>query len=99
MPPDESRSEGTPSLSEVPNAGAQRFGYFGAFAKVTRRKGETASGSTRSNGYSQRTPKAWSAQRPPRRQKKGQPKLPKMPCVLIKPGRIKASCACSHPSR
>ncbi len=43
MPPDESRSEGTPSHSEAPNAGAKPFGYFGAFAKVTRRKGETAS--------------------------------------------------------
>ena len=54
MPPDESRNEGTPSLGEVPNAGAQTFGYFGAFAKVTRRKGGTISGRYRSNGY---TPK------------------------------------------
>jgi len=50
MPPDESRNEGTPSQSEVPNAGAQRFGSFWAFAKGTRRKGETASGNTRRNG-------------------------------------------------
>ena len=51
MPPDESRNEGTPSQSEVPNAGAQTFGSFGAFAKGTRRKGETLSGRYRSNGY------------------------------------------------
>ena len=51
MPPDESRNEGTPSLSEVPNAGAQPFGSFLAFEKGTRRKGETASRRTRSNGY------------------------------------------------
>jgi len=50
MPPDESRNEGTPSQSEVPNAGVQTFGYFGAFAKVTRRKGGTIIRNTRSNG-------------------------------------------------
>jgi len=55
MPPDESRNEGTPSFSEAPNAGAQTFGSFGAFAKGTRRKGETASGSTRRNGYSHKS--------------------------------------------
>jgi hypothetical protein len=43
MPSDEFRNEGTPSHSEGPNAGAQTFGSFGAFAKGTRRKGETAS--------------------------------------------------------
>jgi hypothetical protein len=51
MPPDECRSEGTPSLSEGPYVRGETFGYFGAFAKVTRRKGETASRRYRRNGY------------------------------------------------
>ena len=52
MPPDGLRSEGTLSLSEVPYAGAKPFGLpFRRLEKVTRRKGETASGSTRNNGY------------------------------------------------
>jgi len=55
MPPDESRNEGTPSQSEVPNAGAQPFGYFLAFEKVTRCKSGTASSNTRRNGYSPQT--------------------------------------------
>ncbi|AZC50497.1 hypothetical protein C4K35_2914 [Pseudomonas chlororaphis subsp. piscium] len=41
---------GNPSLSEDRTLGARAFGYFGLF-KVTRRKGETASGRDRSNGY------------------------------------------------
>ena len=41
-----------PEPKRGPNAGAQPFGYFLASEKVTRRKGETASRSTRSNGYS-----------------------------------------------
>jgi hypothetical protein len=53
MPPDESRNEGTPSQSEVPNAGAQRFWLlFWRLKKVTRRKGETIRSRYRSNGYS-----------------------------------------------
>ncbi len=59
-----------PEPRRGPNAGAQRFGYFLAFEKVTRCKSGTASGNTQKNGYSQRTPKAWSAQRPPRHKKK-----------------------------
>jgi len=51
MPPDGCRSEGTPSLSEGPDAWGETFGSFGAFAKGTRRKGETLSGRYRSNGY------------------------------------------------
>ena len=51
MPPDGHRSEGTLSLGEVPYAGAKPFAYFSAFGKVSRCKSETASGSTRSNGY------------------------------------------------
>ena len=39
-----------PEPERGPYAGAQRFGYFWASAKVTRRKGETASRNTRSNG-------------------------------------------------
>ncbi len=51
MPPDEYRSEGTPSLSEGPYVRGETFGSFGAFAKGTRRKGETTSRRYRSNGY------------------------------------------------
>ena len=51
MPPDECRSEGTPSLSEGPYVRGETFGYFGAFAKVTRRKGGTLGGRYRRNGY------------------------------------------------
>jgi hypothetical protein len=58
MPPDGHRSEGTLSLSEVPYAGAKPFGLpFRRLEKVTRCKSETASGSTRSNGYSPNPPK------------------------------------------
>jgi hypothetical protein len=69
MPPDESRSEGTPSLSEAPNAGAKPFAYFSAFGKVSRCKSGTASRNTRRNGYSPKTtqslvgPKAANTQR------------------------------------
>jgi hypothetical protein len=51
MPPDGHRSEGTPSLSEVPYAGAKPFAYFSAFGKVSRCKSETASRRYRRNGY------------------------------------------------
>ncbi|CAN1604092.1 transposase [Pseudomonas mediterranea] len=54
-PTEQCRSEGTPSLGEVPSGGAQTFGYFGAFAKVTRRKGGITSGRYRSNGYTHDT--------------------------------------------
>ncbi len=67
MPPDECRSEGTPSLGEGPDAWGETFGYFGAFAKVTRRKGGTIGGRYRRNGYVLGQPTAWSADRPPSR--------------------------------
>ncbi len=51
MPPDEYRSEGTPSPGEGPYVRGETFGSFGAFAKGTRRKGETISRRYRSNGY------------------------------------------------
>ena len=54
MPPDEYRNEGTPSLSEGPDArGEPFFAYlFLAFEKkVSRRKGETVSRHNRRNGY------------------------------------------------
>ena len=54
MPPDGQRSEGTPSLSEGPDArGEPFFTYlFLAFEKkVSRRKGETLSRRYRRNGY------------------------------------------------
>ena len=57
MPPDECRSEGTPSLSEGPYVRGETFGSFGAFAKGTRRKGETASRRYRRNGYVHRQQK------------------------------------------
>ena len=47
-----------PEPRRGPYAGAKTFGYFGAFAKVTRRKGETASRNTRSNGYAHNPKKA-----------------------------------------
>jgi hypothetical protein len=51
MPPDGHRSEGTPSLSEGPYVRGETFGYFGAFAKVTRCKSGTVSRRYRRNGY------------------------------------------------
>ncbi|EJL99533.1 hypothetical protein PMI19_04067 [Pseudomonas sp. GM16] len=45
------------ALASGPNAGAQTFGSFGAFAKGTRCKSETASGNPRRNGYT-RNPKS-----------------------------------------
>ncbi len=52
MPPDECRSEGTPSLGEVPYAWGERFCLlFWRLKKVSRRKGETLSGRYRRNGY------------------------------------------------
>ena len=46
------RSEGTPSLGEVPSGGAQTFWLLlGRLPKVTRRKGGTLSSRYRSNGY------------------------------------------------
>ncbi len=51
MPPDECRSEGTPSPGEGPDAGAKPFAYFSAFGKVSRCKSETASSRYRRNGY------------------------------------------------
>ncbi|CAI8900101.1 hypothetical protein EMIT0P258_30522 [Pseudomonas sp. IT-P258] len=53
MPPDEYRSEGTPSLSEGPYVRGERFllTFLGACKKVSRRKGETASRRYRRNGY------------------------------------------------
>ncbi|SEB68931.1 hypothetical protein PS893_03087 [Pseudomonas fluorescens] len=52
MPPDEYRSEGTPSLSEGPYVRGETFWLLlGRLPKGTRRKGETASRRYRSNGY------------------------------------------------
>ena len=52
MPPDGHRSEGTPSLSEVPYAWGEPFWVlFWRLKKVPRRKGETLSSRYRSNGY------------------------------------------------
>ena len=53
-----------------PNVRAKTFWFLlGRLPKGTRRKGETASRNTQKNGYSPKTPKAWSAQRPPRPKK------------------------------
>ncbi|CAI8747143.1 hypothetical protein EMIT0P4_160066 [Pseudomonas sp. IT-P4] len=44
MPPDEYRSEGTPSLSEGPYVRGETFWFLlGRLPKGTRRKGETTS--------------------------------------------------------
>jgi hypothetical protein len=47
-----------PEPKRGPNAGAKTFASFGAFAKGSRCKSETASSSTRSNGYVPHQPKA-----------------------------------------
>ena len=65
-----------PAAKEPEPARAERrskpFGLpFWRLKKVTRRKGGTVISNTRKNGYSPRTPGAWSAQRPPRHKKKG----------------------------
>ncbi len=66
MSPDGYRSEGTPSLSEGPDAGARPFGSFSwRLTKGTRRKGETISRRYRSNGYVHSQQNTWSALRPP----------------------------------
>ncbi len=53
MPPDECRSEGTPSPGEGPYVRGERFllPFLGACKKGSRRKGETASRRYRRNGY------------------------------------------------
>jgi len=61
--PDGYRSEGTPSLSEGPDARGETFASFGAFAKGSRCKSETISGRYRRNGYVHPERK-WSAVRP-----------------------------------
>nr|BFE97392.1 hypothetical protein GCM10020185_79280 [Pseudomonas brassicacearum subsp. brassicacearum] len=56
-PTEQCRSEGTPSLGEVPSGGAEAFWLlfdwagFRASQKVTRRKGGTLSRRYRNNGY------------------------------------------------
>ncbi|CAI8773992.1 hypothetical protein EMIT0P171_170071 [Pseudomonas sp. IT-P171] len=79
MSPDEYRSEGTPSLSEGPDArGEPFFAYFFlAFEKkVSRRKGETASRRYRRNGYVLNQPEPG---RLPGRQDKDHCKPPRCP--------------------
>ncbi len=44
-------AKGPRALARGRTPGAKTFGYFGAFAKVTRRKGGTISRHNRSNGY------------------------------------------------
>ena len=52
MPPDEYRSEGTPSLSEGPYVRGETFWFLlGRLPKGTRRKGETLSRRYPKNGY------------------------------------------------
>ncbi|MNN85265.1 hypothetical protein D3C76_667710 [compost metagenome] len=52
MPPDEYRSEGTPSLSEGPYVRGETFWLLlGRLPKVTRCKSGTVSRRYRSNGY------------------------------------------------
>ncbi len=47
-----------PEPKRGPYAGAKPFGYFSASGKVTRRKGETASRHTQTNGYAHNPKKA-----------------------------------------
>ncbi|AXK56792.1 hypothetical protein DWF74_26790 [Pseudomonas protegens] len=56
-PPEQCRSEGTPSLGEAPDAGAESLWLLWAPSKVTRCKSGTLSGRTRSNGYVPQTPR------------------------------------------
>jgi hypothetical protein len=66
--PDGYRNEGTPSLSEGPDARGETFWFLlGRLPKGTRRKGETISGRYRRNGYVPDQPTDWSADRPPSR--------------------------------
>ncbi|MNE79501.1 hypothetical protein D3C80_1759930 [compost metagenome] len=51
MPTEQCRSEGTPSLGEVPSGGAEAFCLLLRFSKVSRRQGGTLSGRYRSDGY------------------------------------------------
>ncbi|KPU58550.1 hypothetical protein AN403_3625 [Pseudomonas fluorescens] len=61
MPPDEYRSEGTPSLGEGPDVRGERFFCLlflrRLLKKVSRRQGEIASRRYRSNGYTHRQQK------------------------------------------
>src|SRR5450830_1643730 len=50
-PTDSSRSEGTPSLSEVPSGGARALWLLWGFSKVTRCKSGTISRRYQKNGY------------------------------------------------
>ena len=50
-PTEQCRSEGTPSLGEVPSGGARAFCLLLRFSKVSRRQGGTLSSRYRSNGY------------------------------------------------
>jgi len=54
-PTEQCRSEGTPSLGEVPSGGARALWLLWGFSKVTRRKGGTNSSRYRSNGYPPKT--------------------------------------------
>ncbi len=55
VPPEQCRSEGTPSLGEAPDAGAGALCLLWGFSKVSRCKSETLSSRDRSNGYVRRT--------------------------------------------
>jgi hypothetical protein len=67
------------ALASGPYAGAKPFGLpFWRLKKVTRCKSETASGNTRSNGYTPKTSRARSAQRPPRPPKNKTPNKPEV---------------------
>jgi len=114
MPPDECRSEGTPSPGEGPDVrGEPFFAYFFlAFEKkVSRRKGETISGRYRRNGYvhhaetgrlSGRLRKQAHSHSPPHYQiageKKGNRSCPKCLACSLHPERTTAY-AYANPSR
>ena len=60
-----------PEPKRGPNVRVKPFGLpFRRLEKVTRRKGGTVISNTRRNGSTPRTPRTWSAQRPPRQKKR-----------------------------
>ena len=66
MPPDEYRSEGTPSLGEGPYVRGETFWFLLCrLTKGTRRKGGTISRRYRKNGYVLNQPRTWSTSTPP----------------------------------
>src|SRR5471030_3137898 len=84
-PTDSSRSEGTPSLSEVPSGGARALWLLWGFSKVTRRKGGTQNGHHPTNGYAPHPPPPPPPPPPPQKKKKKTCKNPEPPKINHRP--------------